>query len=117
MARIYEYQGKEVLQKEGIPIPEGCSVSSPAEAKSIAQKIGKPVVIKAQIWATARYKAGGIKFAQNPEEAERAAQELIGSEIKGLTVEKLLVEEKLDIDSASELLQYAIKWTKSEDRK
>jgi succinyl-CoA synthetase beta subunit len=98
MARIYEYQGKEILRKKGVPVPEGSCISSPAEAKKAAQQIGKPVAVKAQIWATGRYKAGGIKFAQSPEDAEKLAQELIGSEIKGLTVNKVLVEEKLDID-------------------
>ncbi len=60
--------------------------------------MGKPVAIKSQIWAGGRGKAGGIQFAQNPEEAETVASQLLGSEIKGLTVERVLVEEKLDID-------------------
>ena len=98
MARLYEYQGKEVLRKAGIPVPEGSSISSPAEAKKVAQEVGKPVVLKAQVWITGRFKAGGIKFAESPEEAEKVAQELIDSEIKGLTVRRILVEEKLDID-------------------
>jgi len=98
VARIYEYQGKEVLRKEGISVPEGSSVSSAAEAREVAQQIGKPVAVKAQIWATGRFKAGGIKFANSPEQAERAAQQLLGSAIKGLPVKKVLVEEKLDID-------------------
>jgi len=98
MARIYEYQGKEVLRKIGIPVPKGSSIVSPDEAKKVAQEVGKPVVLKAQVWATGRFKAGGIKFAESPEEAERIAQELIGSAIKGLSVERVLVEEKLDIE-------------------
>ncbi|MBA7711723.1 hypothetical protein ES703_120689 [subsurface metagenome] len=64
----------------------------------MAQEIGKPVVIKAQIGATGRFKAGGVKFADTPEEAEKVVGKLIGSTIKGLTVKKVLVEEKLDID-------------------
>ncbi len=87
-----------MLRKAGIPVPEGSSVSSPAEAKKVAQGIGKPVAVKAQIWATGRFKSGGIKFAQSPEEAEKIAEQLIGSEIKGLTVKRVLVEEKLEID-------------------
>ena len=63
MARIYEYQGKEALRKLGIPVPEGSSISNPTEAKKVAQQIGKPVAVKAQIWATGRFEAGGIKFA------------------------------------------------------
>jgi len=98
MVRLYEYQGKQLLREEGIPIPEGNVASTPKEAREIAQKIGKPVAIKAQIWATGRFKAGGIKFAETPNEAERIANKLLGSEIKGFRVKKVLVEEKLDID-------------------
>ena len=98
MAKIHEYQGKEVLQKAGIPVPKGRSIANPDEAKKVAQEIGKPVVLKAQVWATGRFKAGGIRFAQSSEEAEKVARELIGSTIKGLSVETLLVEEKLVID-------------------
>ena len=98
MARIYEYQGKRVLQKVGIPVPKGDCATSPDEAKKIASEIGKPVALKAQVWATGRFKAGGIRFANSPQEAERVAQELIGSTIKGLSIERVLVEEKLDID-------------------
>ena len=98
MARIYEYQGKEILKKIGIPVPKGRQTSDPAEARSIAAEIGKPVVIKAQVWATGRFKAGGIKFANTPEEAGKVAGELLGSLVKGLPVEKVLVEEQLEID-------------------
>jgi len=98
MARIYEYQGKEVLREKGIPVPKGVCVGDAEEAKRVAQEIGKPVAIKAQIWATGRFKAGGIKFANTPDEAEKAARELIGSTVKDLVVEKVLVEEKLEID-------------------
>jgi succinyl-CoA synthetase beta subunit len=98
MARIYEYQGKQVLEKVGIPVPKGGVASTSEEVKNIASDIGKPVAIKSQIWATARFKAGGIKFADTADEAEKVAGDLLGSEIKGLLVEKVLVEEKLDID-------------------
>ncbi len=98
MTRIYEYQGKQLLKVVGIPIPEGDIASTPEEASQIAQKIGKPVAIKAQVLATGRFKAGGIKFANKPEEAKGAAQQLIGSFIKGLPIKKVLVEEKLDIE-------------------
>jgi len=98
MARIYEYQGKEVLRKEGIPVPSGKCVDKAEEAREAAREIGKPVVIKAQVWATGRFKAGGIKFASTPEEAAHVAGELIGSTVKGLTVEKVLVEEQLGIE-------------------
>jgi succinyl-CoA synthetase beta subunit len=98
MARLFECQGKELLKKAKVPIPEGEVATTPQEAKKIAEKVGKPVAIKSQIWAGGRGKAGGIQFAQNPEEAEKAAGKLLGSEIKNLTVERVLVEEKLDID-------------------
>lgn len=98
MARIYEYQGKEVLRKVGIPVPKGSTVVSPDEAKKAAREVGKPIALKAQVWATGRFKAGGIKFADSPTEAEKIARELIGSEINGLTVKRVLVEEKLEID-------------------
>ena len=98
MARLFEYQGKELLKKAKVPIPEGEAATTPQEAGTIARKIGKPVAIKSQIWAGGRGKAGGIQFAQTPDEAEKVAGKLLGSQIKNLTVEKVLVEEKLDID-------------------
>ncbi|MBW1956509.1 MAG: acetate--CoA ligase family protein [Deltaproteobacteria bacterium] len=98
MARLYEYQGKEVLAKTGIQVPQGKSAQTPQEAKKIAEGIGRTVVIKAQIWATGRFKAGGIKFADTPEQAEAAARSLLGAEIKGLKVEWVLVEERLAVD-------------------
>jgi succinyl-CoA synthetase beta subunit len=98
MARLYEYQGKQLLKTAKVPIPQGEVATTPQEAGKIAEKIGKPVAIKAQIWAGGRGKAGGIKFAQTPTEAEKVARDLLGSEIKKLKVERVLVEEKLDID-------------------
>jgi succinyl-CoA synthetase beta subunit len=98
MARLFEYQGKELLKKAKVPIPPGEVAKTPQEARKIAEKIGKPVAIKSQIWAGGRGKAGGIQFAQTPDEAEKVAGKLLGSEIRNLTVEKVLVEEKLDID-------------------
>jgi succinyl-CoA synthetase beta subunit len=98
MVRLYEYKGKELLKTVKIPVPEGYPASTPEEVKKAAEQIGKPVVIKAQIFATGRFKAGGIKFADTPEEAENVAKALIGSEVKGLQVKEVLVEEKLDIE-------------------
>jgi succinyl-CoA synthetase beta subunit len=97
MVRLHEYQGKQVLSSVKIPVPVGKVASTPAEAKSIAAEIKKPVAVKAQVWVTGRFSAGGIKFANTPEEAENAAKQLLGAEIKGLKVEKVLVEEKLDV--------------------
>ena len=98
MARLYEYQGKEILRDKGILVPRGSLVTSPEEARKAAAEVGKPVVLKAQIWATGRFKAGGIKFADSPDEAEKAVRELIGSTVKGLVVDRILVEERLAID-------------------
>ncbi len=98
MARLYEYQGKQLLIKANVPIPKGEVVQSPEEARKVTEKIGKPVALKSQIWAGGRGKAGGIRFAENPDQAEKIAKELLGSEIKNLKVEKILVEEKLDIE-------------------
>ena len=98
MARLYEYQGKQLLKKMKVPVPQGEVATTPQEARKIAEKIGKPVAIKSQVWAGGRGKAGGIKFAQTPDEAEKVAKEILGMEIKKLIVEKVLVEEKLDVD-------------------
>jgi succinyl-CoA synthetase beta subunit len=97
MARLFEYQGKQLLKQCKMPIPQGEVATTPEEARKIAEKIGKPVAIKAQIWAGGRGKAGGIKFAATPAEAEQVAKGLLGIEIKGMKVQKVLVEEKLDI--------------------
>ncbi len=98
MSRIYEYQGKEALAKVGVKIPNGGVASTPEEAENVARKVGKPVVIKAQVWATGRAQAGGIKFADNPDETFQKAKEMFATKIKGLDVNKVLVEEKLNIE-------------------
>ena len=98
MARLHEHEGKALFKIAGMPIPEGGVAGTPEEAGKIAEKIGKPVVIKVQIWAGGRGKAGGVKFADTPQEAEKVAASLLGMTIKGLLVEKVLVEEKLAIE-------------------
>jgi succinyl-CoA synthetase beta subunit len=98
MARLFEYQGKEYLKQEGIAIPAGEVVSTAKQAREVAAKMGKPVAVKAQVWVGGRGKAGGIKLADTPEEAEKAAGEILSMEIKGFPVREVLVEEKLDID-------------------
>jgi succinyl-CoA synthetase beta subunit len=97
MAKFFEYQGKALFKKAGIPIPESEVVNSPEEAKKAAERLGRPVVVKAQVWAGGRGKAGAVKFADTPEEATKVAGEILGMEVKGLEVKQLLVEEKLDI--------------------
>ncbi len=97
MPYLLEYEAKQIFKKEGLAIPEGEVVESPEQAKSIAERIGKPVVVKIQIPTGRRGRAGGIKFAENPEEAKKAAKELLGKEFLGHKVNKVLVEEKLNI--------------------
>jgi succinyl-CoA synthetase beta subunit len=98
MAKLYEYQGKELLQKEGISIPKGRRARTKEEARKIAEEIGGPVVLKAQAWVTGRTEVGGVKCAQDPSEAEKVAGQILGMNIKGFVVREVLVEEKLDID-------------------
>ena len=97
MAKFFEYQGKEIFSKSGIPIPEGMVANSPEEARKAAEKLGRPVVVKAQVWAGGRGKSGAVKFADTPDEAEKVAADILGMQVKGLEVKQVLVEEKLDI--------------------
>ncbi|MGZ6368008.1 MAG: ADP-forming succinate--CoA ligase subunit beta [Ktedonobacteraceae bacterium] len=95
--KIHEYQAKDILARYGIPIQPGRVASSPEVAEEIAREIGGPVVIKAQVYVGGRGKAGGIQFGDTPEEARAAAAKVLGMDIKGLTVEKVLVVSKLEI--------------------
>lgn len=97
MAKFLEFQGKEYFKKSGIPIPEGSVAKTPEEAVEAARSIGKPVVVKAQVLAGGRGKAGGVKLAATPEEAGVMAGQILGMTIKGLVVKQVLVEEQLDI--------------------
>ena len=97
MAKFLEYQGKEYFKKAGIPVPAGEAVDTVEAAIAAAEKIGKPVVVKAQVLAGGRGKAGGVKLVSTPEEAGQAAGEILGMDIKGLTVKQVLVEEQLAI--------------------
>jgi len=96
---IHEYQAKDILRGLGIPIPPGQVAETPDEAEKIAKKIGKPVVVKAQVHAGGRGKAGGVKLAGGPAEAKQKAAAILGMQIKGLTVTKVLVTEAMDIAS------------------
>jgi succinyl-CoA synthetase beta subunit len=98
MARLFEYQGKSYLKEGGIAVPVGSVAATPKEASEIAVKIGKPVVIKAQVWVGGRGKAGAIKTADSPAEAEKVAGAILGMEVKGFKVRRVLVEEKLNVD-------------------
>ena len=96
---IHEYQAKEILRGLGVPIPPGLVAETPDEAEKIAKKIGKPVVVKAQVHVGGRGKAGGVKLAKTPEDAKEKASAILGMQIKGLTVTKVLVTEAADIAS------------------
>ncbi|HEY47325.1 MAG TPA: succinyl-CoA synthetase subunit beta [Anaerolineae bacterium] len=98
MARLHEYQGKPLLNEKKINIPQGGPASSPGEAKTIAEEIDGPVVIKGQAWLTGRAALGAIRFAETPSEASEAAAAVLGMKIKGISIDTVLVEVKLDID-------------------
>ena len=95
--KIHEYQAKDILARYGIPVQPGRVAYTPDEAEAIARDLGGPVVIKAQVYVGGRGKAGGIQFGDTPEQARAAAARVIGMDIKGLTVEKVLVTSKIDI--------------------
>jgi succinyl-CoA synthetase beta subunit len=96
---IHEYQAKELLRAEGIPIPAGEVATTPAEAEAIARKINGTVVVKAQVHAGGRGKAGGVKLAKTPQETREVASKILGMQIKGLTVFRVLVTAAEDIAS------------------
>jgi succinyl-CoA synthetase beta subunit len=96
---IHEYQAKEILRKEGVPIPPGEVASTPEEAEAIAKQYGGTVVVKAQVHAGGRGKAGGVKLAKNAGEAKELAQKILSLHIKGLPVQKVLITPAADIAS------------------
>ena len=94
---LHEYQAKDILRGYGVPIPRGEVATTPAEAEAIATRYGVPVMVKAQVHAGGRGKAGGVKFCKTPADAKEKATAILGMQIKGLTVEKVLVAEAADI--------------------
>ena len=98
MAKLLEYQGKEILRRFGIPIPAGQVAHTVEEARQAAVEIGYPVVVKAQIYAGKRGKAGGIRIAGEEAELVTAATDMLTSNIRGLPVDALLVEQKVEIE-------------------
>jgi len=94
---IHEYQAKEIFRAAGIPIPPGEVATTPVEAESIARKFGGTVVVKAQVHAGGRGKAGGVKLAKTPEEARDVAERILSLTIKGFPVQKVLVTPAADI--------------------
>jgi succinyl-CoA synthetase beta subunit len=96
---IHEYQAKEIFRKYGIPIPPGEVATTPEEAEAIARKFGTTVVVKAQVHAGGRGKAGGVKLAKSPAETGKVASQILKLTIKGLPVQKVLVTPAADIAS------------------
>jgi succinyl-CoA synthetase beta subunit len=94
---LYEYQGKELFRRFGIPTSEGRLATTPAEARSAAGELGGQVVVKAQVLTGGRGKAGGIKLADDPDDAGRKAAEILGLDIRGHVVRKLWVERASEI--------------------
>ena len=99
--KVHEYQAKQIFEQNGIPVPPGDVATSATEAYEIAERLGKPVMVKSQVHVGGRGKAGGVKYAENAEAAKILAQKIIGMDIKGLTVKKVLVTEAVDIISES----------------
>jgi succinyl-CoA synthetase beta subunit len=97
MVKLHEYQSKRLFAEFGVPIPRGEVATTPDEARRIAEKLGGPVVVKSQVLVGGRGKAGGIKLARTPDDAFEVSSQILGMEIKGLTVEKVLVDEASDI--------------------
>jgi succinyl-CoA synthetase beta subunit len=96
---LYEYQGKQLFARFGIPVSEGKVATSPEEARAVAEELGGPVVVKAQVLTGGRGKAGGIKLADSPQDAEARAAEILGMDIRGHTVRRVWVEKASDIAS------------------
>ena len=94
---LYEYQGKELFRRAGIPVSDGRLAESPVEARQAAQELGCPVVVKAQVLTGGRGKAGGIKLAETPTEAEAHARDILGMDIRGHTVSKVWIEKASEI--------------------
>jgi succinyl-CoA synthetase beta subunit len=96
---IHEYQAKDIFRKYGIPVPPGEVATSPDEAERIARKFGGTVVVKAQVHAGGRGKAGGVKLARTPEDAKSIAAQILKLTIKGLPVQRVLITPAADIKS------------------
>jgi succinyl-CoA synthetase beta subunit len=94
---LYEYQGKQLFARYGIPVSEGLIAVTAGEARAAAEELGGPIVVKAQVLVGGRGKAGGIQLAADPAEAERHAEAILGMDIKGHTVRRVWIERSSDI--------------------
>ena len=96
--KLHEYQARQVFRRHGIPVPPDRVATTPEEAEAAARELGGPVVVKAQVHVGGRGKAGGVKLAKDPAEARAAAAKILGMDIKGLTVQKILIAPAADIE-------------------
>jgi succinyl-CoA synthetase beta subunit len=94
---LYEYQGKELFRRFGIPVSDGRLATTPEEARAAAEALGGQVVVKAQVLTGGRGKAGGVKLADDPGDAERTASDILGLDIRGHVVRRLWIERASDI--------------------
>jgi succinyl-CoA synthetase beta subunit len=94
---LYEYQGKELFRRVGIPVSDGQLALAPEEARAAASSLGGPVVVKAQVLTGGRGKAGGVKLADDPADAEEKARGILGLDIRGHVVRKVWIEQASDI--------------------
>src|ERR671930_256370 len=94
---LYEYQGKELFRRFGIPVSDGRLATTPAEARAAAEELGGQTVVKAQVLTGGRGKAGGVKLADDPADAEQKARDIIGLDIRGHVVGKVWIEKASDI--------------------
>ena len=102
--KLHEYQAKNILKKFNIPVPNGITAETPQEAKTAASDLGQTVVVKAQVHAGGRGKGGGVKVVHSPDEAQKAAKTILGSNLvtfqtgpEGVPVQKVLIEQGIDI--------------------
>src|SRR5947208_16247233 len=95
---LNEYQGKQLFKQFGIPVSDGRVAETPDEARAAAEEIGGQVVVKAQVLTGGRGKAGGVKLAQDPADAEAKARDILGLDIKGHVVRRLWIEKASDIE-------------------
>src|SRR6187551_1424881 len=97
LMRFFEYEARELVKRAGIPVTDYGFATTPAEAREIAVRIGEPVVIKSQVLTGGRMKAGGVQFADTPDEAAEHAANVLKLEINGHMPRGILVDPKADL--------------------
>jgi len=97
--KIHEYQARDIFRRSGVRVPDGRVAMTPEEARQIAGEIGAPVMVKSQVHVGGRGKAGGIKYVEKIDDVQPTADKVLGMDIKGLTVKKVLISKAVDIDT------------------